>query len=113
MIVFSLRATIILTLITIMLGPLVYLSGIRKDSRETELMRIEASIAETRDSIIVLKAEWAYLSRPDRILQLSERFLEVEPLDPHQIIPIDELNKITKPQTNNNIEEANLIWKIK
>ena len=112
MIVFSLRATIILTLITIMLGPLVYLSGIRKDTHESELLQIEASIAETRDSITVLKAEWAYLSRPDRILQLSERFLDVKPLDPHQIIPVNELNKITKPQTSNSIEEANLTWRI-
>jgi hypothetical protein len=110
--VFSLRATIILTLITIMLGPLVYLSGIRKDGRESELMQIEASITETRDSITVLKSEWAYLSRPDRILQLSERFLDLKPLDPHQIVPVGELSKITKPAQGNNIEEANLIWSV-
>lgn len=109
---FSLRATMILTLIVVMLGPLVYLSGIRKDARESELRRIETSIAETRDSITVLKSEWAYLSRPDRILQLSERFLELKPLDPHQIIPVDELSKITKPFHQSNIEEANLIWRV-
>jgi hypothetical protein len=110
--VFSLRATMILTIITMLLGPLVYLSGIRKDSRESELMQIKASIAETRDSITVLKSEWAYLSRPDRILQLSERFLDLKPLDPHQIIPVEELSKITKPAQSTNIEEANLIWRV-
>jgi hypothetical protein len=88
------------------------LSGIRKDGRESELMQIEASITETRDSITVLKSEWAYLSRPDRILQLSERFLDLKPLDPHQIVPVGELSKITKPAQGNNIEEANLIWSV-
>jgi hypothetical protein len=75
-------------------------------------MQIEASITETRDSITVLKSEWAYLSRPDRILQLSERFLDLKPLDPHQIVPVGELSKITKPAQGNNIEEANLIWSV-
>ena len=112
MIVFSARTSLVLTLITVVLGVCVYLVGIQQDIRQKELARITAEIQSTQDSIMVLQSDWAYLSRPDRILHLSQRLLDLEPLAKHQIIPAEKLDGINHPEEGTAITEANLIWRI-
>jgi len=112
MIVFSARTSFVLTLITVILGVCVYLVGIQQDIRQKELARLTAEIQSTQDSIMVLQSDWAYLSRPDRILHLSQRLLDLEPLAKHQIIPANKLDSITTPDADTAITEANLIWRI-
>ncbi len=42
----------------------------------TELERLEDDLAERREKVRVLEAEWSYLSRPERIKDLAGRHLE-------------------------------------
>jgi hypothetical protein len=42
-------------------------------------------------TIKILQAEWALLSSPKRLQQLSNKFLELAPIDPAQIRTVDEL----------------------
>ena len=37
-----------------------------------ELEKLQAEIADARESLSVLRAEWAYLNRPDRLRDLAE-----------------------------------------
>jgi hypothetical protein len=37
-----------------------------------DVARLEADIAEAREALSVLNAEWAYLNRPDRLADLAE-----------------------------------------
>ena len=49
--------------------------------------RLEADIAREREALTVLKAEWAYLNRPDRLRVLVDanaKALGLVPLDPGQ-----------------------------
>lgn len=52
---------------------------------EIELSQLERQIAGERRAMHVLEAEWSYLTRADRLRQLSDRHLHLEPVAPGQI----------------------------
>ncbi|GLK81387.1 cell division protein FtsL [Methylopila turkensis] len=67
--------------------------------------KLKRQIAAENDAIAVLKAEWAFLARPDRVQAFSRRHLELKPLQRAQTIklaalparpaPVDEIgNKL-------------------
>ena len=47
---------------------------------------LQREIQRERDTIAVLKAEWAQLNQPGRIQALANRHLDVKPLDVLQIV---------------------------
>lgn len=52
---------------------------------EDELAATQAAIADGREEIHVLKAEWSYLNRPERLAALADRYLELSPMGPAQM----------------------------
>ncbi|MDX1483568.1 MAG: hypothetical protein R3229_03705 [Alphaproteobacteria bacterium] len=63
----------------------------RVQTLEDDLRRLNAAITEEQEQLHVLRAEWAYLNRPDRLQELSERHLALRPLRAEQIGAIDSL----------------------
>ena len=61
-----------------------------EDSRD-RAATLERQIALDEKNIKILHAEWALLSSPKRLQQLSNKFLELAPIDPAQIRTVDEL----------------------
>ena len=59
------------------------------DERQTELRRLQTSIATTQRNIAVLEAEWAFLSRPDRVMALSANLLGMQPISRDRILPLE------------------------
>ena len=57
--------------------------------QEDTLARINKDIADTRDQIRVLDAEWTYLSQPNRLKQLAARYLDLAPMSAAQIVALD------------------------
>lgn len=51
----------------------------RVQSAEADLARIEAAAAKEAETIRVLRAEWAYLNRPDRLEKLAQKHLGMAP----------------------------------
>jgi len=52
---------------------------------EAELARLDTELVESREAIHVLKAEWAYLTRPERLATLARRHLALVPMEPGQL----------------------------
>lgn len=59
-----------------------------------DVERLERRIAETREALSVLNAEWAYLNRPDRLRDLAEMNFDrlgLMPLLPEQFGAVDQV----------------------
>ncbi|WP_422074530.1 cell division protein FtsL [Tranquillimonas rosea] len=59
-----------------------------------EVERLQDDIAENRETLSILKAEWAYLNRPDRLRDLADlnfERLELMPLAPEQFGRVEEI----------------------
>jgi cell division protein FtsL len=50
-----------------------------------QIAKTKLEIRQEQDAIGRLRAEWAYLTRPERVQKLSERYLDLEPLALSQI----------------------------
>jgi cell division protein FtsL len=65
---------------------------------ERDIAKAEKSIIDEREKIKLLGAEWASLTRPDRIQKLAEEQLKMQTLTAQQIVPISEIGARV-PQT--------------
>ncbi|MDP2621934.1 MAG: hypothetical protein Q8P46_17445 [Hyphomicrobiales bacterium] len=59
------------------------------DAKKVAALRAE--IAAEEDTIAVLNAEWSHLNQPGRLQGLSDRYLDLKPVDVHQIITLQDL----------------------
>lgn len=58
---------------------------------EQDLAASHNEILRHQEAIHVLEADWAYLTRPERIAELAERHLGFEPMTPEKVIGLDNL----------------------
>ena len=70
------------------------------DERQAELRRLQANIVTTKRDISVLEAEWAFLSRPDRVMNLSASLLDMKPISRDRILPLDAIPMRLKADTD-------------
>jgi hypothetical protein len=83
------RIIILTAVVLASLGTTLYQVKTGIDERQAELRRLQENIATTQRDIAVLEAEWAFLSRPDRILNLSASLLDMKPISRERILPLD------------------------
>jgi hypothetical protein len=83
------RMILLISALTAILGTTLYQVKIGIDRREGELLALERDILAAEREISVMEAEWAHLSRPERVLDLSERLLEMQPIPEDRVLPID------------------------
>ncbi len=61
----------------------------RVQDLEAKLAETERQIIADREAVHVLRAEWAYLNKPGRLAELSERYLDLAPLDQSHLASFD------------------------
>jgi cell division protein FtsL len=54
--------------------------------QETQLDRLNRQIADGREAIRVLNAEWNFLSQPSRLNELAKRYLHLVPIGTAQLL---------------------------
>lgn len=67
---------------------LLYSVKYRVQSMDEEIASIRAQIAEEKQAIHVLNAEWAFLTRPERIRVLAEKHLDMQAMDGKQMLEL-------------------------
>ena len=83
------RLILLSALILVGLGTTLYQVKTSIDERQNLLRGLELSIVKTKRDIAVLEAEWAYLSRPDRVMALSSDLLQMTPIGQDRILPLN------------------------
>ena len=83
------RIIILTTVVLASLGTTLYQVKTGIDKRQAELRRLHANIVTTQRDISVLEAEWAFLSRPDRVMNLSTSLLDMKPISRDRVLPLD------------------------
>jgi hypothetical protein len=54
--------------------------------RAEQIAKTKIEIKAERDAIAVLRADWSFLTRPERIQQLTDRYLDLQPLTVDRIV---------------------------
>ena len=75
----------------------------RVELLEGELTREQRAIVEHQEAIHVLKAEWSYLNRPERIADLARRHLALIPLSADRVVSIQDLPQRLEPGTESSV----------
>ena len=57
----------------------------------------------------MLEAEWAFLSRPERVLELSDRLLDMKPIGQDRILPIDAIPMRILPNFGDQLADVGVI----
>ena len=83
------RIIILTAIVLASLGTTLYQVKTGIDERQAELRRLQVEIATTQRDVAVLEAEWAFLSRPDRVMNLSASLLDMEPISRDRILPLE------------------------
>ena len=83
------RIIILTAVVLASLGTTLYQVKTGIDERQTELRRLQANIVTTQRHISVLEAEWAFVSRPDRVMNLSTSLLDMKPISRDRVLPLD------------------------
>ena len=92
------RIILLCALFLTTLGTILYQVKTGTDIRVDRLAALESDIRKTKREIAVLEAEWAYLSRPERVMELSDRLLGMRPIARDRVLPIDAIPMRLVPQ---------------
>lgn len=55
------------------------------------LQKLKTQTQRERDAIAVLKAEWQFLNRPDRLQVLADRHLDLQPFSVTQVVRVSDI----------------------
>lgn len=72
-------------LILVLAGSGLFNLKYKVENKERELRSMQHQLQDDQRAIRVLKAEWAYLNRPDNIQELAVKYLGLKPLQPRHI----------------------------
>jgi hypothetical protein len=76
-----------------LIGSAVYAYTIKYQTsyRAEQIAKTKIEIKAERDAIAVLRAEWAFLTRPERLQQLSDKYLDLKQLAVGRIVTAQSL----------------------
>jgi len=80
-----------------LVGSAIYAYSIKYETifHAERIVKLKHEIKAEQDEIATLRAEWAHLTRPERVQALADKFLELQPVALRQIVSADALPERT------------------
>jgi cell division protein FtsL len=75
----------------VVLATVIYQIKYEARSLDEKIVKLQWQIEAERDSLAVARAEWSLLNRPERIERLAQKYLELQPAHPQQIVVVGEV----------------------
>ena len=74
-----------------LVGSAIYAYSIKYETifHAERIVKLKHEIKAEQDEIATLRAEWAHLSRPERVQALADKFLDLQPVALRQIVSAD------------------------
>jgi cell division protein FtsL len=71
-----------------LVGSAIYAYSIKYQTsyRAEQIAKTKLEIKAEHDAIAVLRAEWSFMTRPERVQQLADRYLDLQPLTADNIV---------------------------
>ena len=63
-------------------------------NKENEILKLKELISEKKENVKLMKAELAYLSRPERLQSIAKQQLNMKEILPTDIWNIDDISKL-------------------
>ena len=107
------RFVLLSCLIVAVLGSGLYFAKLTVDEQYRTLEQLELEIKAQTEHNYVLQAEWAFLTRPERLLRLSHSLLGMNSITPERILPISSIpmrRSVTTSTTNVDLEVENVAY---
>ncbi len=83
------RRTTLITLLSVgVMTVALFYVGHEVTTLEEELELLNKTIVSDQEAIRVLRAEWSHLNETDRLRELAEKYLALEPVRPAQITSV-------------------------
>jgi len=79
------HTTVLCLVLAVGLALVLFFVKYEVQSLERELAELNRTLAEDRQAVHVLRAEWSHLTDPDRLRRLTQRHLEIRPVEPGQL----------------------------
>jgi hypothetical protein len=96
-------ATLIWMIVVVVAAFLLYMVKYQVQNLHTQVVETERKLAEEKEALHVIAAEWAYLNRPERLRSLSAKYLSSTEVTVDQIA---EIEAVPFPQQNLDAEEG-------
>jgi cell division protein FtsL len=79
--------------IAFLVGSAIYAYSVKYDTifQGERIVKLKHEVQREQDLIGMLRAEWAYLTRPERIAALADKFLDLQPSALNQAVRADAL----------------------
>jgi hypothetical protein len=101
------HATLGTLVVAILLGVGLFITSEKVQQAERDLKIIQQRVAAERDTLRVLRAEWTYLNRPERLEQLANLYLTLTPaLADARVGTLDHVAAATRMMTTPRIKPA-------
>ncbi len=95
------------------LGSGLYFAKLSVDDQYRILTQLQQEIKSQTEHNHVLQAEWTYLTRPERLLSLSQSLLGMDTITPERILPISSIpmaRTASPPSSNAKAGARNVVY---
>ena len=91
-------STVLFAILAVVMGAASIVIGTEVYDLEDRLAGIHRDIAREQEALHVLRAEWSYLNRPDRLEELARRHLDLRVPTAEQTMRVSDLPFAAQPE---------------